>query len=285
MAAVSFTIGVVATNSLNRSDLTDPVLTPRQKELQKIAIVAERTPFFSVASPVGKEFVQEAPAEKKVHSEEAPINEIDYLKLTVDLKNFQNRLQQEAAKKFEEVKIYEKAHIRKKEYLLRKMDYFSLSKKNWYKASFSSPDIGSAKLTFYMNFYKCGKSDTSIVLPTKEKFTLNNSCFTLWGFIFLNGKWDFYSMSSNLDFSDWKDEIPYLPFKLEELGDLTKETNILKVYVPIADVGGPISFIKYEDGKFEWLDAGELKWVVTNSKEAEKFQKVAARNLFDRLEQ
>lgn len=55
MATISFTLGVVATSLFNRSELADPVLTPRQKELQEIAIEAEKRPFFPTASPVGRE--------------------------------------------------------------------------------------------------------------------------------------------------------------------------------------------------------------------------------------
>ena len=55
MAAISFTIGVVATNYFNHSGLVDPVLTPRQKELQAIAIEAEKRPFFPQALPVGSQ--------------------------------------------------------------------------------------------------------------------------------------------------------------------------------------------------------------------------------------
>lgn len=59
VAITSFTIGVVATNYFNQSGITDPVLTPRQKELQAIAIEAEKRPFFSVEAPVGKTDHQE----------------------------------------------------------------------------------------------------------------------------------------------------------------------------------------------------------------------------------
>lgn len=273
VAVASFSIGVAATYTYQSSELSDPVLTPRQKELQEIAIQAERTPFFPAAGPVGKA-QQEALPITKVHSEETPAQEIDYLKLTSDIKEFKTKLEQESTKKYDEVKLYERAHIRKKEYLLSKMDYFRSSKKNWYKASFSSPDTGPAKFTFYMNYYNCGKDEGQLELPRRERSTLNNSCYVLWGYIYLNGKWDFYSMSSNIDSSVWKDDIPFLPFNMEEMGDLPRETNILKAYVPIADTDGPISFLKYESGKFEWIDAGELRWVVTSSKEAEKFQKI-----------
>jgi hypothetical protein len=288
VAGISFAIGVLATNSFNRSDLTDPVLTSRQKELQEIAIEAEHRPFFPVASPVGKKSVNEAPVKTAPKPAEISVHEIDYLKLTSDIREFQSKLEQEAAKKFDKVKLYERAHIRKKEFILSKMDYFKISKNNWYKASFNSFDTGSAKFTFYMNFYNCGKNNTPTELPSKDRSTLNNSCFVLWCYTNLNGKWNFYSVSSNMDFSEWRDDVPYLPFNMEEMGELPKETNILRVYVPIADAGGPISFLKYEGGKFEWIDAGELRWVVTNAKEAEKFQKIAtkdARNENDHQEQ
>jgi hypothetical protein len=55
VATVSFFLGVVATSLFNRSDLADPVLTPRQKELQEIAIEAEKRPFFPAVSPIGRE--------------------------------------------------------------------------------------------------------------------------------------------------------------------------------------------------------------------------------------
>ena len=53
VAVASFTIGVVATNYYNQSSLADRKLTPRQKELQVIAIEAEKRPFFPVAAPLG----------------------------------------------------------------------------------------------------------------------------------------------------------------------------------------------------------------------------------------
>jgi len=59
VAITSFTIGVLATNYFNQSGITDPVLTPRQKELQAIAIEAEKRPFFPVEAPVGKADLQE----------------------------------------------------------------------------------------------------------------------------------------------------------------------------------------------------------------------------------
>ena len=59
VALTSFILGVVATNYFNSSSLVDPVLTPRQKELQAIAIEAEKRPFFPVAAPMGKADFQE----------------------------------------------------------------------------------------------------------------------------------------------------------------------------------------------------------------------------------
>lgn len=50
----SFALGVIATIVYQSSNIADPVLTPRQKELQKIAIEAEKSPFFPIQAPVGK---------------------------------------------------------------------------------------------------------------------------------------------------------------------------------------------------------------------------------------
>lgn len=57
--AISFVVGFVSANYLNKQMTKDPALTPRQKELQAIAIEAEKRPFFSVEAPVGKADLQD----------------------------------------------------------------------------------------------------------------------------------------------------------------------------------------------------------------------------------
>ena len=55
----SFICGVIATILFNHSRISNLTLTPRQKELQAIAIEAEKRPFFPLAAPVGKADFQE----------------------------------------------------------------------------------------------------------------------------------------------------------------------------------------------------------------------------------
>lgn len=59
VAITSFILGVVVTNRLNQFSTKGPILTSRQKELQVIAIEAEKRPFFSVQAPVGKSDVHD----------------------------------------------------------------------------------------------------------------------------------------------------------------------------------------------------------------------------------
>lgn len=274
MAAISFTMGVVATSLFNRSDLADPVLTPRQKELQVIAVEAERRPFFPAPSSSSSTPLIENSQSEKINSASSESGAgFDYIKSNTAVRDFQKRLDLETLKHFESININDKMHSRKKEYILNKVDYFLSSKNTWFKASFSGPEINPVKLTFFMRIYSCAKN--GVETNQVGRPTLNNSCYLFSSYSNLNDKWNHYSVMTNFSFAEWLSDVFYIPVNLDEMGEVAKETNTLRAYVPMADEGGVIRFLKYEKNKFEWIEGGELRWSQSSEAEARKFEKRA----------
>lgn len=269
VAGASFLFGVAATYTYQSSELSNPVLTPRQKELQKIAIEAERRPFFPAPIPL-----MEETHSKNLGSESSkPVESFDYVKSNIAVKNFQKNLDLETQKSFETVSLREKIHSRKREYILSKVDYFLSSKNSWFKAVFNGPEIHPVKLTFFMRAYACTKNGIEAIKTGRPK--IEDVCYSFSSYSHLRDKWNYYSIVTNFTSGEWRDDIFYTSINTDEMGEFSQETNVLRAYVPMADDGGVIRFLKYENNKFEWVDGGELKWSPSNEAEARKFEKLA----------
>lgn len=252
MATISFAIGVVATSLFDRSELADPVLTPRQKELQKIAIEAEHTPFFSVPSPVGKTHITATPS-----AEETVSNKLEKIK---------DNLYEELNKKFNTIApdTKELRASRNNQYLKNSLDYMFMEKKLWYKTAFED-DFSQSKMTFFLKFFDCDKKLQKVI-------ELNKICYALEVFSFKNDKWSQANISSQVIGLVWYNDIPYAHIDLTEMGEFSKETNSLLAVVPIPDEPRVMEYLKYESGKYYWISGREMRWMPSSQKEINKFR-------------
>lgn len=254
-------MGVVATSLFDRSELADPVLTPRQKELQKIAIEAEHTPFFSVPSPVGKADIS------VTSSSEDTISQTDIVNPKRNkLGKGEDVLYEELNKKFKRISPDTKdlRATRNNEYIKNRLDYMFMEKKLWYKASFEDT-FSHSKMTLFFKFLQCNKKP-------QRGIELDKTCYTFEIFSFKNGKWFQANISSQVIGLVWYNDIPYAHIDLTEAGEFSKETNFLVAVVPVPNEPRAMQYLKYESGKYQWIEGREISWTLSSQKEMNKFR-------------
>lgn len=264
-------LGTIFFKSLDKNQTSIQVVkekTPLEvsKEASK-EIKKERQPFFIINR-------EEVVASKQMESKEEPVSlkaeKIDFFNLSRRIRAFRDQVED----------IVEKKHPREvlgsgdynrgiRESLINKYNNFFSEKKLWYKAVIDL-DIKNSKMYIFMNYYYCDENDKK-----KKTLKLQDVCFSFSVILKYEEKWSKYSLSSNSHFFSWKDDTPYTSLDLEGLGSFMDENHLLKMIVPIADEDGPLQFLKYEEEKFSWPEAGKIHWVETTEAETNKFKKSA----------
>lgn len=261
VSVLSFSIGMLVTKFYT------PVATN-----QKIILKNEKNQIFpggqkqffikntmSVAPPtVNKEVVK---------TKEAAVV-VDYFSLSRQVKDFWEKTQEEIRTKYEQPVLNDKFNEMKKNYLNDKIDYLLGEKKTWFKAIVVSREDDRNKFQYYLKYYPCGKDSKKVEHAQFYKET----CYILWCFSFYNQAWNYYSTSSSMEHLYWRDDTPHFVSDLEPLGNISKETNILRAIIPIADRDGSIAYLKYENGKYVWSEGNEIHWEETSEMEGKKFQ-------------
>lgn len=211
-------------------------------------------------------------AKNEIVVEKSTITPKDYFVLSKQLKEFEQKTDSEIEKKYATLNLKEKTNELIKNDLNNRLEYMFQYKKTWFTATLSNPDNENDKFVFYTHFYSCDSKPTPQNQMHKQDNNYQNYCFIMWCYSFYQNKWDYTSMSSTMEFPKWKDDDQYLSYNVEDLGDLSKETGLLRIMVPMLNRGRDTQFLKLINGKYEWVDGDKIGWIESSESEAKKFK-------------
>lgn len=189
--------------------------------------------------------------------------------MTKQLESFENLINEEIGKKYKPLLKNDRNYKDNLDYLSSRFDSFFTEKKLWFKAVMDIAETRGTRFYFFMNYYKC---DVKLV---EIKPTVDQICFVMFGFVKYKDKWNQYSISSNSLYYRWKENIPFVNFPVDSLGDYARDFRLIQMLLPIPEEDGALQLVRYENDKINWIDAGRITWLPSSEKEANRFQKQA----------
>lgn len=271
---LSLAVGVLGTlifqSSQKSVELIRSVEIKREEPLDK---PEERRPFFVKKETFSPEEKQEAEASATVPEEKAFEGKTDYFALSKSVEDFQARVREEVDKKYKANVLGKASYRDHVEKVISKYNFLFEEKRLWFKTTIEIPEAGKARLHFFVNYYNCPANKP-------KKLTTENVCFVTWVYVKYKEKWERYSISSNVDYYSWKDDVPYVSFNLENLGKFSRENRLLLALLPVPEIEeGFLQLLRYDNEKFLWIDVGRPNWQETNEKDAKAFERNVDQNL------
>jgi hypothetical protein len=262
VAILFFGLGVWVTKYLS-PDNFEAAVTPRQKELQKIAIEAQHRPFFMQTKDVADQPINSS-IEKNVDS---PFKaQDDYFKVLAKLNQFTIKITDELNKKFKILGFSKKSlsDERKKQHLKNSLEYMFSQNELWYSAIFTDTASGG-KFYLFFNYYPCDNKAPRSVMK------LNEICYSLNFNIIKNNKWIVTSAGEPTAFLYWKNDSPYAHIMFDGRGEMNEATKAVLALVSIPNENYPIEFLQFNSGEFSWRPSDEMKWRLSSKAENKKF--------------
>lgn len=233
----------------------------------------ERRPFFVKNETHPSEEKSEAGSPTSGPEEKTSEGKTDYFALSKSVEDFQGRVREEVDKKYKANVLGKASYRDHMEKVISKYNFLFEEKRLWFKATVEIPEASKARMHLFMNFYNCPAN-------RPKKLTTENICFVAWVYVKYKEKWERYSISSNVDYYSWKDDVPYVSFNLENLGRFSRENRLLVALLPVPEIEeGFLQVLRYDNEKFQWIDAGRPNWQETNEKDAKAFERNVDQNL------
>jgi hypothetical protein len=271
VAFISFWLGVAATIIYGL-----PAQYDKDRKLVNTIIseknkIQERKSFFVKAKEAIPKAMQNlSKSDDKASATAVVTSPIDYMNLTEKLEKFRESIYKELKKKFKTISLDPKdidsAKIVNR--LKNMLELMFNEKELWYKISFDD-EFSQTKITLFFRYFACQKKDE------KPAIKLNDICYTMQMYNFKNDKWSETDITSQVNGLVRYNENMYTHIELNGMGDFSKDTNALYAVVPVPNDQRPIQFLKYEAGKFIWVEGQEIKWALSSQKETNKFSEWA----------